>query len=167
MWFSQVATPDLGGRQVAILRPLTRHFSCHVTSAAYSCPREIYVRHSTKYCGAQRSSFGEGMLLPRPGQDDLPLSPLPVRSSGPAYTTSGADPQLSLNSPAPARRPWWLSSSGQACTPKRYRHSSFAERLTGWMRANGVVGHTVPCNTSPCPFVCYSRYIGRNSLMSY
>jgi hypothetical protein len=46
--------------------------------APYSCGKGIYVPHSTKYHGAQRQPFGERVVDPRPGPDDLLPSPLPV-----------------------------------------------------------------------------------------
>lgn len=55
----------------------------------------IYVPRGTKYCGAQRRPFRERMVIPRPGRLNLPSFPS-RRSSGPAYITSGADPQQSI-----------------------------------------------------------------------
>src|SRR5215210_2336737 len=43
----RVATPDLGGRQVAV-SPSYAAFTSHVTTAPYSCLRGMYVCQSTK-----------------------------------------------------------------------------------------------------------------------
>src|SRR5215218_6332876 len=43
----RVATPDLGGGQVAV-SPSHATFACHVMSTPYSCPRGMYVRQGTK-----------------------------------------------------------------------------------------------------------------------
>jgi hypothetical protein len=51
--YLQVADPCLEGGQVAILRPHVAS-SCHVTKAAYSCLRGVYVRWGTKYVRAPR-----------------------------------------------------------------------------------------------------------------
>src|SRR5918995_6297890 len=64
---SRVASPNLGGGQVAVLR-LRAASSRHVTSAAYSCLRGVYVPRSTKCCEAQcRPSRGR-MEVSLPGQ---------------------------------------------------------------------------------------------------
>jgi hypothetical protein len=55
--------------------------------------------------GHSARPIGERMMVLRPGQHDLLYLPS-RRSTGPAYITSGADPQLILFSSAPA-----LSSS--------------------------------------------------------
>jgi hypothetical protein len=50
-------------------------FTCHVTSAAYSCPRGMYVPLGTKCSKAPRQPFGERIVIPRPGQHDLLYPP--------------------------------------------------------------------------------------------
>src|SRR5829696_1463595 len=49
----KVASPSLGGGQVAVLRPHAASAG-HVTKPAYSCLRGVYVRHGTKYVRAPR-----------------------------------------------------------------------------------------------------------------
>src|ERR671921_2907145 len=49
----RVASPDLGGGQVAVLR-LHAVSAGRVTKAAYSCLSGMYVRHGTKYERAPR-----------------------------------------------------------------------------------------------------------------
>src|SRR5215213_8287882 len=48
-----VATPDLEGGQVAVLR-LHAASASHVTKVAYSCLRGMYVRYSTKHVRAPK-----------------------------------------------------------------------------------------------------------------
>src|SRR5215216_354770 len=49
----EVAVPGLEGRQVAVLRLHVASVS-HVTKSAYSCLREMYVRHGTKHVRVPR-----------------------------------------------------------------------------------------------------------------
>src|SRR5215218_10472261 len=66
-----VASPDLGGGQVAVLRPHAASAS-HVTAAVYPCVREVYVPRSTKYSTAlSKANFlelrqGEVRRIPLP-----------------------------------------------------------------------------------------------------
>src|SRR5215213_3153022 len=74
--------------QVAVLR-LHAASASHVTDAAYSCLRGVYVLQSTKCCGALHRPFGERMVVSIPGQGDLDYPP-PIGSSGPATPHSGS-----------------------------------------------------------------------------
>ena len=70
----QVASPDLGGRQVAVPHSHAT-FTCHVTSEAYSCPSGTFVPQGTECLKAPRRPFEERIDIPRPSQHDLLCPP--------------------------------------------------------------------------------------------
>src|SRR5215203_2469378 len=72
--------------QVAVLH-LHAASAGHVTKAAYSCLRRVYVLQSTKCCGALHRAFGEGMVVWIPGQGDLGYPPS-YRVVWSGYTTT-------------------------------------------------------------------------------
>jgi hypothetical protein len=94
-----VATPGsrrTAGQLPALYAIVTRH----VTTALYSCPRELYVAQSTKCFGVQRQPLGESMVLPIPGCDDLLLPLLEVVWPGKHHIWG--PPTTTSQHPAPA-----------------------------------------------------------------